>query len=252
MRLKEKVAIVTGGAQGIGAAYAKALAAEGAMVSICDLADPKPAVDAIAASGGRAIGSVTDITSPDALAAMVEKTINEFGSVHILVNNAAMFAQLTFKPFFEISAAEWDKVMMVNVRGSVECVKAVLPHMRRQKYGKVINISSATFHRGTPMLTHYVASKGAVIAITRTMARELGDMGIRVNCIAPGFTLSDAVRANPIYDNKAITDMTIAARAIKREEVPEDIVGTLVYLASPDSDFVTGQTIVVDGGSSML
>jgi NAD(P)-dependent dehydrogenase (short-subunit alcohol dehydrogenase family) len=222
------------------------------MVTICDLADPKPAVESIVATGGRAIGSLTDITDPAALAAMVESTTKAFGGVHILVNNAAIFGQLTFKPFFEISAAEWDKVMTVNVRGTVECVKAVLPHMRRQKYGKIINISSATVHRGTPMLTHYVASKGAVIALTRTMARELGDMGIRVNCIAPGFTLSEAVRANPIYDNKAITDMTIAARAIKREELPEDLVGTLIYLASPDSDFVTGQTIVVDGGSTML
>jgi NAD(P)-dependent dehydrogenase (short-subunit alcohol dehydrogenase family) len=252
MKLKDKVAIVTGAAQGIGAAYAKALAAEGAMVSVCDIADPQPVVKEITATGQRAIGSTVDILDEAALAAMVAATVKAFGGVHILVNNAAIFGQLTFKPFYEISAAEWDKVMAVNVRGSIECVKAVLPHMRQQKYGKIINISSATFHRGSPLLTHYVASKGAVIAITRSMARELGEFGIRVNCIAPGFTLSAAVRANPIYDSPAITAMTVGARAIKREETPEDLVGTLVYLASADSDFVTGQTIVVDGGSTML
>jgi NAD(P)-dependent dehydrogenase (short-subunit alcohol dehydrogenase family) len=252
MRLDGKVAIVTGAAQGIGAAYAKALIAEGASVSVCDIIDPQPLVNTIVEAGGKAIGSITDIMDPAALSAMVERTIKQLGGVDILVNNAAIFGQLTFKPFYDISAAEWDKVLAVNVRGSIECAKAVLPHMRQQKYGKIINISSATFHRGSPMLSHYVASKGAVIAITRTMARELGDFGIRVNCIAPGFTLSEAVRANPVYDNAAITAMTLGARAIKREETPEDLVGTLVYLASADSDFVTGQTIVVDGGSTML
>jgi NAD(P)-dependent dehydrogenase (short-subunit alcohol dehydrogenase family) len=249
MRLKDKVAIVTGAAQGIGAAYARALAAEGAMVCVCDIADPKPLVSELTSAGRRAIGSLADILDTAAIGATVDATIKAFGGVHILVNNAAIFGQLTFKPFYEIGADEWDKVMAVNVRGTVECVKGVLCN---QKYGKIINISSATFHRGSPLLTHYVASKGAVIAVTRCMARELGDFGIRVNCIAPGFTISAAVQANPIYQNPAITNMTVGARAIKREEVPEDLVGTLVYLASPDSDFVTGQTIVVDGGSTMV
>jgi NAD(P)-dependent dehydrogenase (short-subunit alcohol dehydrogenase family) len=251
MRLKDKVAIVTGAAQGIGAAYARALASEGAMVCACDIVDPKPLVQELTSAGRRVIGSVVDILDPAALARTVDATIKAFGGVHILVNNAAVFGQLTFKPFFEISAEEWDKVMAVNVRGTVECVKAVLPHMRVQKYGKIINVSSGTFYRGSPLLTHYVASKGAVIAVTRCMARELGELNICVNCIAPGFTMSAAVRANPIYDNAAITAMTIGARALKREETPDDLVGTVVYLASPDSDFVTGQTIVVDGGSTM-
>ncbi len=252
MRLKDKVAIVTGAAQGIGAAYARALAAEGAMVCVCDIADPKPLAHELTSAGHRAIGSVADILDPAAFGATVDATVKAFGGVHILVNNAAIFGQLKFKPFFEISADEWDKVMAVNVRGTVECVKAVLPHMRAQKYGKIINISSGTFYRGSPLLTHYVASKGAVIAVTRCMARELGELGICVNCIAPGFTMSEAVQTNPIYQNPVITTMTVGARAIKREETPEDLVGTLIYLASPDSDFVTGQTIVVDGGSTML
>ncbi len=252
MRLKDKVAIVTGAAQGIGAAYARALAAEGAMVCVCDIADPNPLVHELTLAGHRAIGSVADILDPAAFGATVDATVKAFGGVHILVNNAAIFGQLKFKPFYEISTDEWDKVMAVNVRGTVECVKAVLPQMRAQKYGKIINISSGTFYRGSPLLTHYVASKGAVIAVTRCMARELGELGICVNCIAPGFTMSAAVQINPIYQNPAITTMTVGARAIKREETPEDLVGTLIYLASPDSDFVTGQTIVVDGGSTML
>lgn len=252
MRLKDKVAIVTGAAQGIGAAYARALAAEGAMVCVCDIADPKPLAHELTSAGHRAIGSVADILDPAAFGATVDATVKAFGGVHILVNNAAIFGQLKFKPFFEIVADEWDKLMAVNVRGTVECVKAVLPQMRAQKYGKIINISSGTFYRGSPLLTHYVASKGAVIAVTRCVAHELGELGICVNCIAPGFTMSESVQTNPVYQNPAITTMTVGARAIKREETPEDLVGTLIYLASPDSDFVTGQTIVVDGGSTML
>jgi NAD(P)-dependent dehydrogenase (short-subunit alcohol dehydrogenase family) len=252
MRLKDKVAIVTGAAQGIGAAYARALAAEGAMVCVCDIADPKPLAHELTSAGHRAIGSVADILDPAAFGATVDATVKAFGGVHILVNNAAIFGQLKFKPFFEIVADEWDKLMAVNVRGTVECVKAVLPQMRAQKYGKIINISSGTFYRGSPLLTHYVASKGVVIAVTRCVAHELGELGICVNCIAPGFTMSEAVQTNPVYQNPAITTMTVGARAIKREETPEDLVGTLIYLASPDSDFVTGQTIVVDGGSTML
>ena len=251
MRLSGKVAIVTGAAQGIGAAYAEALARNGASVSLWDVEDPTGAVDRIKAAGGNASGCRVDITDPAAVAVAASATIAAFGSIEILVNNAAMFGNLENRPFTDIPGDEWDRVMRVNVRGTMECVKAVLPHMRARKYGKIVNVGSCTVYRGTPFLMHYVASKGAVVAMTRCMARELGDDGVRVNCISPGFTASESVRSNQDY-TPAYSQGAVNARAIKREETPEDLIGTIIYLASSDSDFVTGQTVVVDGGAVML
>jgi NAD(P)-dependent dehydrogenase (short-subunit alcohol dehydrogenase family) len=247
-RLNGRSIIVTGAAQGIGAAYAKALAAEGARLSICDLTEPRSVADEIRASGGQAISMVTDVTSPAAVAALVRATVDAYGTVHGLVNNAAMFGSLKLQPFMDIESDEWDKVMAVNTRGVFECVKAVVPVMRAQKYGKIINIASGTLFKGTPHLLHYVASKGAVVAMTRVMARELGADNILVNCIAPGLTLSPAVQAT--Y-SRAEIEQNKATRALKREEEPEDIVGALIFFASGESDFITGQTLLVDGGSVM-
>jgi NAD(P)-dependent dehydrogenase (short-subunit alcohol dehydrogenase family) len=247
-RLDDRSIIVTGAAQGIGATYAKALAAEGARVTLCDLTDPRTVADEIRAAGGQAISMVTDVTSPAAVAAMVKATLDAYGAVHGLVNNAAMFGSLKLQPFMDIESDEWDKVMAVNTRGVFECVKAVVPAMRRQKYGKIINIASGTLFKGTPHLLHYVASKGAVVAMTRVMARELGPDNILVNCIAPGLTLSPAVQAT--Y-SRADIDANKASRALKREEEPEDIIGALIFFASGESDFITGQTLLVDGGSVM-
>jgi NAD(P)-dependent dehydrogenase (short-subunit alcohol dehydrogenase family) len=247
-RLDERSIIVTGAAQGIGATYAKALAAEGARVTVCDLQDPRGVADEIRAAGGQAISMVTDVTSPAAVAAMVKGTIEAYGTVHGLVNNAALFGSLKLQPFMEIDSDEWDEVMAVNTRGVFECVKAVVPTMRAQKYGKIVNIASGTLFKGTPHLLHYVASKGAVVAMTRVMARELGADNILVNCIAPGLTVSPAVRAS--YSVKEI-EANKATRALKREEEPEDIVGALIFFASAESDFITGQTLLVDGGSVM-
>jgi NAD(P)-dependent dehydrogenase (short-subunit alcohol dehydrogenase family) len=247
-RLDDRSIIVTGAAQGIGATYAKALAAEGARVTLCDLTDPRTVADEIRAAGGQAISMVTDVTSPAAVAAMVKATLDAYGAVHSLVNNAAMFGSLKLQPFMDIESDEWDKVMAVNTRGVFECVKAVVPAMRRQKYGKIINIASGTLFKGTPHLLHYVASKGAVVAMTRVMARELGPDNILVNCIAPGLTLSPAVQAT--Y-SRADIDANKASRALKREEEPEDIIGALIFFASGESDFITGQTLLVDGGSVM-
>jgi NAD(P)-dependent dehydrogenase (short-subunit alcohol dehydrogenase family) len=245
-RLNDRSIIVTGAAQGIGAVYARGLAAEGARLSICDLTEPRSVADEIRAAGGQAISMVADVTSPAAVAALVKATVDAYGTVHGLVNNAAMFGSLALKPFMEIESAEWDQVMAVNTRGVFECVKAVVPAMRAQKYGKIVNIASGTLFKGTTHLMHYVASKGAVVAMTRVMARELGNDNILVNCIAPGLTQSAAVKAAYTRDGIA---MNTASRALKREEEPEDLIGAVTFFLSAESDFVTGQTLVVDGGS---
>lgn len=249
-RLSGRSIIVTGAAQGIGAAYAKALAAEGALLALCDLAAPETVVAEIKDVGGEAFGMACDVTDGAAVGRLVAATDRAYGGVQGLVNNAAFFGTLALKRIEDIEAAEWDRVMAVNVRGTFECIKAALPVMRRQRYGKIVNIASGTVFKGTPMFLHYVASKGAIVALTRAVARECGDDGIRCNCLAPGLTLSENVRNNPDWAGE-IARANIASRCLKREETPEDLLGTLVFLAAADSDFMTGQTIVVDGGSAM-
>lgn len=249
-RLEGKVAIVTGAAQGIGAEYARALAAEGAAVALADVVDPQAVSHEIKAAGRQALARITDVSDPASVAELVRLCSKAFGRVDILVNNAGIFGSLTLQPFEQIDSNEFDTVMRVNVRGIFECSRAAAPLMRRQGYGKIINIASGTVFKGTPMLLHYVASKGAVVAMTRCMARELGNDGVRVNCLAPGLTMSESVLNNPAWTESIIAS-NMASRALKREATPEDLIGTLIFLCSSESDFITGQTIVVDGGSVM-
>ena len=249
-RLANKVAIVTGAAQGIGAAFAHGLAKEGAKIVIADWNDGTATANSIIRANGAALYVKTDVSSAKDVQAMVARTIDEFGSVDILVNNAALFAKIGAKKFTEISSEEFDQVMAVNVRGPFECAKAVSEAMIKQGYGKIVNIASSTVFKGVPNLLHYVSSKGAIVAMTRCLARELGEHNITVNAIAPGLTMSDGVLGQPDYSD-AYIQQNMNARALKRKQVPADLVGACVFLSSPDSDFMTGQTMAVDGGNVM-
>ena len=249
-RLAGKTVVITGAGRGIGAVMAKRMAQEGANVVVTDVLDTKATVEAITESGGSAIGISVDVTSDDNLAAMVEATEKAFGSLDILVNNASIFAALQPKPFMQIDNDEFDKVMTVNARGIHQATRAVVPAMLRAGGGKIVNIASGTFYYGAPGLSHYTASKGAVIALTRCHGRELGDKNIQVNAIAPGLTESEALQGNTGFDPARAP--TVQSRSIKREMLPEDLLGTLMYLITPDSNFVTGQTLNVDGGKVNL
>ncbi|HWW47716.1 MAG TPA: SDR family oxidoreductase [Xanthobacteraceae bacterium] len=248
-RLDNKVALVTGAAQGIGRSFAIALAEAGAKVCVSDMSLPEETVAEIVARGGTAVAAIADVSRQASLDAMVAEAERAFGSVDILVNNAGVFGTLSMKGFDEIDVEEWDRVMSVNVRGVWQAIKAVTPAMKRAGGGRIINISSGTVFKGSPMLLHYVTSKGAVVALTRAVARELGEFGICVNAIAPGLVMSSNVQAHP--DWQAVAATNVATRAIKRDAMPDDLIGALLFFASADSSFVTGQTLVVDGGSVM-
>jgi len=246
MRLTNKVVIVTGGGVGIGHAYSLGLAAEGARVVVADIADPQPTVKEIEARGGQALGVSCDVSREEDTLDLATRTLQRFGRIDVLVNNAAIYGVLQRRPFMEIPVQEWDRVMAVNLRGLFLCARAVFPAMKAQGKGTIINIASSTFFKGVPNYIHYTTSKGGVVGFTRSLARELGDFGIRVNAIAPGFTLSGENEKNMPEEGK---QANVRMRMLKRAEVPEDLVGTLVFLACDDSDFITGQTIAVDGGS---
>jgi NAD(P)-dependent dehydrogenase (short-subunit alcohol dehydrogenase family) len=246
-RLAGRVAVVTGGAQGIGLAYVRRFLAEGALVTVADIVDPGPAVTALGASD-RLLGVTVDVSSAEATVAMAEATRARFGRIDILVNNAAVFATLRPQRFDAIPAAEWERVMAVNVTGVWNATKAVVPAMRARGGGRVVNIASAIVPKGTALLLHYVTSKGAIVAMTRALARELAPDGITVNAVAPGLILSDTVQANPDITGFQIEAIR-AVRSIKRDAYPEDVEGAVVFLASDDSAFMSGQTLIVDGGS---
>jgi len=247
MRLSGKVAVITGGAAGLGFVYARRFLAEGARVVLADVVDPVAAAGKLDAAD-RVLGVRTDVSDGAATRALAEAAVARFGRIDVLVNNAAVFSTLAPRPFEEIPEAEWDRVMAVNVKGVWNCARAVVPVMRRQGGGRIVNVASAIVAKGTALLLHYVTSKGAVVALTRALARELGPSGITVNAVAPGLILSDTVQANP-----ALTGFQAAAimqaRSLRRDAYPDDVEGAVVFLASDDSAFMSGQTLIVDGGS---
>jgi len=242
-QLDGRVAIVTGAAQGIGRAIAEGLAREGARIVVADLRGAEEAASAF--PGG--VGLTADVSVEKDVARLAAETAARCGRIDILVNNAGLYASLPMRPFTEIPLEEWRRVMDVNVASMFLCCRAVVPVMRAQGGGKIVNISSGTPFRGVPFLLHYVTSKGAIVAFTRALARELGKDGILVNCVAPGFTMSDGVRAHPEVIEK-LRDVSVSARTIQRDQVPEDVVGAVVFLCGPGADFITGQTMVIDGG----
>ena len=251
MRLAGKTAIITGAARGIGAAFAKGFGKEGANVVVADIRDGAATVAAIEQAGGKAIYVKTDVTKQEQCDAAAKTAVERFGGIDILVNNAGIL--VTIKPFMEVTSEEWMEVMAINTLGPFHCIKAVFPFMK-DKGGKIINISSGTVLEGAPGLPQYIASKGAVMALTRGMARDLGDYKINVNAIAPGFTHSeggDEFDRNKKFPPVPLDEIQLPGRCLKQPVYPEDLVGTAVFLASDDSRMVTGQLILHDGGMSM-
>lgn len=254
MKLRERVAIVTGGAQGAGCAYALAMAREGARVAIADIADSSGTVKAIEELGGEALALSTDICEEISTAEMARKTHERFGRIDVLVNNAAMYRGIVMKPFDEISVAEWDRMMAVNLRGQFLCARAVFPYMKQQGAGKIINISSGVALYGLPGMLHYVTSKAGVLGFTRGLAREVGRFGITVNTVAPGMMWNKSSRmldANKKLRFRSLAEASRQGRATPRDLLEEDLVGTILFLSSSDSDMITGQVLNVDGGAVM-
>jgi NAD(P)-dependent dehydrogenase (short-subunit alcohol dehydrogenase family) len=245
MNGQDRVVIVTGGGRGLGRAFCAAFAEAGAQVAAADI-DAAAAAETADLVGG--FGLRVDVSDSASVRAMVAAAVERFGGVDVLVNNAALYAGLHRAPFHELDEAEWDRTMSVNLKGPWLCASACLPAMRERGGGAIVNVASATVFSGSPEWAHYVASKGGVIALTRVMAREAGEFGIRVNALAPGFTLTDASR-EMIEDADTYG---VARGAIKRSAQPDDIVGAALFLASDASEFITGQTLIVDGGRQFL
>jgi 3-oxoacyl-[acyl-carrier protein] reductase len=252
MRLKDKVTIITGAAHGIGKAYARRFAEEGAHVVIADIDGEagEATAKAIIDSGGSAWTRTTDVRNLPNIESLMGETVQKYGRIDVLLNNAAIYVtqQLWKGPVEELTLEEWDRVIEVNLKGVFLCSKAVIPIMKQQRSGKIINIASGTFFSGSGNMPHYTTAKGGVVALTRVMARQLGEWGINVNCMTPGSTMSEESVSEEVLKRRA---GSMDKRVFRRIETPADIVGTALFLASPDSDFVTGQLLVVEGGGIM-
>jgi len=246
--LEGRVIVITGGARGLGRAYSLGVAQQGAKVVIADILDGRPVVEELAEAGSEAISVTTDVSDEASTAAMAEAAMERFGAIDVLINNAAMFSETTRGAFTDLTVAEWDRAFEVNVRGVWLCTKAVYPHMAAQGSGKVLNIASNTCYKGTLGFPHYVASKSALLGLTRCLATELGPEGITVNTVSP-----DLIPNPDLRPTDATSDpFVVSGRTIKRTQVPEDMVGTIVFLSSSASDFISGQSLLVNGGAYFL
>jgi NAD(P)-dependent dehydrogenase (short-subunit alcohol dehydrogenase family) len=248
MRLQGKTALITGGATGLGYAFAQRLLADGANIAIADLRGAPEGAMALSTGNGSAIGVTADVSNEASVVAAVAEVERTFGGVDILVNNAALFSTLENKPFDQISPDEWMKVMTVNTLGPFLCAKHVSPHMKKRQWGRIINVASTSALKGVANMAHYVTSKGAVITLTRVLARELGSWNITSNAIAPGLTLSDQILKNAAHVEQ-FSELTRKSRSIPRDAHPQDLVGAVSFLASDDASFMTGQTLCVEGGA---
>lgn len=251
LRLGDKVAIVTGGSAGIGKEAVIALLREGAKVVVADLQASEATAHEVDPGGANAIGVATDVRDDASVAACVDTCVGHFGRCDILVNNAGIATSLSPKPFDQITPEEFHLVYDVNVVGIFRMCRAVVGNMEKNGGGRIINISSAAAYKGIPFLLHYVSSKGAVIALTRSLARELGDRNVLVNGVAPGFTLTEATTKNP-EQMTATRANSLHGRSLRRDEYAADVVGAILFFAGSDSAFITGQTLVVDGGTYMV
>lgn len=249
--MKGRTVIVTGAGQGLGRAYALGFANVGAIPIIADLnreAAERVAVE-VEAMGAECVALQVDVGDTASVDAMVDEVAGRYGRVDALINNAAIFSTLKMRPFDEIPLEEWDRVLRVNVSGCYFCARAVAPHMRRAASGTIINISSAAYVMGRPNYLHYTTSKAAVVGMTRSLARELGPHNVRVNAVLPGAVETEIARETVSPDQLR---QQISARSLQRTEEPADLVGVVLFLASDGSRFITGQSIVVDGGLTFI